>query len=165
MSVSHSGIPTQDEINTVTPPPAILNRKPVVMVECFQHIPCDPCAASCPFGAILPFADINDLPKIDYERCTGCGLCIASCPGLAIFVIDMTFSQDSALLKLPYEMLPLPRPGEIVKALDREGHEVAEVKVEKILKTKHKTYVVSIIVPKELALVIRNIKVKENHNG
>lgn len=165
MSVVHSGIPDQEEIKRVTPPADILAEKPSVMVECFQHTPCDPCAASCPFGAILPFVDINDLPQIDYGKCTGCGLCIASCPGLAIFVLDMTHSKDKALIKLPYEMLPLPRPGQLVTALNREGREVAQTKVAKVQKTKQKTYIVSIIVPRELALVVRNIKAKENLNG
>ena len=165
MSVANSGIPTKEELEKVTPPADILTKKPAVMVECFQHIPCDPCAASCSFGAILPFADINDLPQIDYEKCTGCGLCIASCPGLAIFVLDMTHSKDKALLKLPYELLPLPRPGQPVTALNREGQEVAQVEVAKVQKTRQKTYIVSILVPQELALVVRNIKVKENPHG
>ena len=165
MSVAHSGIPTQEELDRVTPPLALLAKKPVVMIECFQHIPCDPCAASCPFGAILPFADINDLPQVDYDKCTGCGLCIASCPGLAIFVLDMTHSKDKALLKLPYEMLPLPKPGQKVSALNREGEEVTQAEVVKVQKTRQKTYIISIAVPKELALVVRNIKVKENPHG
>lgn len=165
MSVAHSGIPTQEELDRVTPPLALLAKKPVVMIECFQHIPCDPCAASCPFGAIMPFADINDLPQIDYDKCTGCGLCIASCPGLAIFVLDMNYSKDKALLKLPYELLPIPKPGQKVTALNREGKEVAQAEVVKVQKTKRKTYIISIQVPKELAPVVRNIRVKENPNG
>ena len=165
MSVALNGIPLKEEIEKVTPPEDILALKPLVMVECFQNIPCDPCAASCPFGAILSFEDINDLPKVDYNKCTGCGICVTSCPGLAIFVLDMNYSDEEALIKLPYEMLPLPQKGEIVSGLDREGKKVAEVKVEKVTKTKNKTYLISIIVPKELALIIRNIRVEEKTNG
>ena len=165
MSVALNGVPAKEEIEKVTPPEEILNLKPVVMVECFQNIPCDPCAASCPFGAILPFEDINDLPKVDYGKCTGCGICVTSCPGLAIFVLDMNYSDEEALVKLPYEMLPLPQKGEEVSGLDREGKKVAVVKVEKVTKTKDKTYLISIIVPKELALIIRNIRVEEKTNG
>jgi Fe-S-cluster-containing hydrogenase component 2 len=165
MSVAHNGVPTKEELQKVTPPQEILTQKAVVMVECFQHIPCDPCASGCPTGAILPFADINDLPKVDYHKCTGCGLCIASCPGLAIFVLDLNHSPRESLLKLPYEMLPLPEQGQMVCGLDREGRKVAEVKVFKVQKTKNKTSIVSIIVPKALALVIRNIKVEVKQNG
>jgi ferredoxin len=135
------------------------------MMECFQEIPCDPCALSCPSGAILPFSDINELPKVDYNKCTGCGLCIASCPGLAIFVVDTSYSEREALVKLPYELLPLPKKGELVSGLDRQGRKVAMVKVTRVQSTKNKTYIISILVPKELALQIRNIKVEEHQNG
>ena len=165
MSVALNGVPVKEEIEKVMPPEDILAKKPVVMVECFQNIPCDPCAASCPFGAILPFEDINDLPVVDYDKCTGCGICVTSCPGLAIFVLDMNYSDEEALIKLPYEMLPLPQKGEMVSGLDREGHKVAEVKVDKVTKTKNKTYLISIVVPKELALIIRNIRVEDKTNG
>ena len=165
MSVALNGVPVKEEIEKVMPPEDILAKKPVVMVECFQNIPCDPCAASCPFGAILPFEDINDLPAVDYDKCTGCGICVTSCPGLAIFVLDMNYSDKDALIKLPYEMLPLPQKGEMVSGLDREGHKVAEVKVDKVTKTKNKTYLISIVVPKELALIIRNIRVEDKTNG
>lgn len=165
MSVALNGVPVKEEIEKVMPPEDILAKKPVVMVECFQNIPCDPCAASCPFGAILPFEDINDLPAVDYDKCTGCGICVTSCPGLAIFVLDMNYSDEEALIKLPYEMLPLPQKGERVSGLDREGHKVAEVKVDKVTKTKNKTYLISIVVPKELALIIRNIRVEDKTNG
>ena len=165
MSVALNGVPVKEEIEKVMPPEDILAKKPVVMVECFQNIPCDPCAASCPFGAIVPFEDINDLPVVDYDKCTGCGICVTSCPGLAIFVLDMNYSDKEALIKLPYEMLPLPQKGEMVSGLDRDGHKVAEVKVDKVTKTKNKTYLISIVVPKELALIIRNIRVEDKTNG
>lgn len=165
MSVSLNGVPSKEEIKRVTPPEEILAQKAVVMVECFQNIPCDPCAASCPFGAILSFVDINDLPEVDYNKCTGCGLCIASCPGLAIFVIDMNYSSKEAVIKLPYEMLPIPKKGQTVSGLDREGNKVAEVQVDKVFKTRNKTYLISITVPKEMALIIRNIRVEDRIDG
>ncbi len=165
MSIPTNGIPTKTELEKVIPPAKVLERGPVVIVECFQQIPCDPCADGCPSGAIKPFKDINDLPIVDYARCTGCGLCIASCPGLAIFVVNTNYSDTEALIKLPYEMLPLPKKGQIVSGLDREGQKMADVKVNKVLRTKNKTNIISIIVPKELALVIRNIKVEDQQNG
>lgn len=165
MPLSTDGVPTKTELERVIPPKELLSKKPVVMMECFQQIPCDPCALSCPSGAILPFSDINDLPKVDYNKCTGCGLCIASCPGLAIFIVDTNYSEREALVKLPYELLPLPKKGELVSGLDREGRPVAMVKVTRIQSTKNKTHIISILVPKELALLIRNIKVEEHQNG
>src|SRR6056297_485525 len=67
MSIHGSGIPTKDDLKKVIPPSKVLAQGPVVIVECFQNIPCDPCAASCPSGAIQPFEDINDLPLVDYD--------------------------------------------------------------------------------------------------
>lgn len=165
MSIPTSGIPNKKELEKVMPPSEVLAKGPVVMVECFQCIPCDPCAAGCPSGAIRPFEDINDLPVVDYYKCTGCGRCIASCPGLAIFVVDVNYSTTQALIKLPYELLPLPKKGQIVLGLDREGQKVARVKVENVLKTKNKTNIITIVVPKDLAMVIRNIQVEEESNG
>ena len=36
------------------------------------------CEAVCPFGAIT--MDANNLPVVDDEKCTGCGVCVAACP-------------------------------------------------------------------------------------
>jgi Fe-S-cluster-containing hydrogenase component 2 len=165
MSVAVNGVPTKEELQRALPPKRILNNKAVVMVECFQNIPCDPCAHACPYNAILPFKDINDLPQVDYDKCIGCGLCISSCPGLAIFVIDMGYSPKEALIKLPYEMLPLPEKGQVVSGLDREGNKIADVVVQKVTKTRNKTSIISIIIPKELAIIIRNIKVEDQADG
>lgn len=165
MSIPTNGIPTKEELEKVIPSAEVLAKGPVVIVECFQNIPCDPCAASCPSGAIQPFEDINNLPAVDYKKCTGCGLCIASCPGLAIFVVDINYSDTEALLKIPYEMLPLPKNGQVVAGLDRSGRKVADVKVEKVQRIKNKTNIITIIVPKDLAMVIRNIKVEDVQNG
>jgi hypothetical protein len=79
--------------------------------------------------------------------------------------VDTNYSEREALVKLPYELLPLPKKGELVSGLDREGRPVAMVKVTRIQSTKNKTHIISILVPKELALLIRNIKVEEHQNG
>ncbi len=135
-------------------------KGPYVVIECFQRIPCNPCYTACKVGAVKEFEDINDLPEVDYEKCTGCGLCVSSCPGLACFVIDETYSEDEATIKLPYELLPLPEVGEVLDALDREGNVVGKAKVVKVLSNKKLdcTNVITIAVPKEQCMVVRNIK-------
>lgn len=133
----------------------------VAVIECTQNIPCNPCADACPRGAIKPMADINECPVLDVGRCNGCGLCLARCPGLAIFVVDCSYAPDKALIKLPYEFLPLPAVGETVEALDRNGRCVGTVEVVKIQEFQNKTRVVWIAVPLALAAEVRNIRCAE----
>lgn len=155
-----TGIPTDDDLEKVIPDKKRLARGPVVTIECFQRIPCDPCAISCKLGAIKPFKDINDLPMVDFDKCTGCGICISSCPGLAIFVIDMNYSDEKSLIKLPHEVLPLPEKGEDVYALDRAGSILGKVKVVRVLKIKNKTNIISLEVPKSMVMKVRSIKME-----
>ena len=159
----NSGILTETGIpGAVLPPKEAWETKKggYVVIECPKRIPCNPCATSCPTGAVIPFADINDTPSIDYSKCTGCGLCVAKCPGLACFVIDLTYSEDKAIIKMPYELLPLPVKGQTVKCLNRMGEEVADGEIFLVTEPlKDSTTVLSVIVPKELAGEIRAIKV------
>ncbi len=104
--------------------------------------------------------DINATPKIDYDVCNGCSLCISRCPGLAIFVVDYTWSDDRALVKLPYEFLPVPKKGDFVTGLDRAGQEVGCFEVVSAVSggEKNMTWVIGIAVPKDLAMTVRNIR-------
>lgn len=132
-------------------------EKGVAIAECVQEIPCNPCVDACPVGAIS-MKDINAPPLVDYDKCTGCGRCIAICPGLAIFVVKV--KDDKALISLPYEFLPLPEINDKVKALDREGRFVDYATVKRVLK-KEKTYVITIETKKEYAMIVRNIRVEK----
>ncbi|GHV51543.1 hypothetical protein FACS1894216_05850 [Synergistales bacterium] len=166
----NSGVLTDERPGAVLPPKDLWGGKKggLVVVECPQRIPCNPCNTSCPTGAIKAFADINDRPEIDYAKCTGCGLCVAVCPGLACFVIDLTFSADKALFKLPYELLPVPEKGDSVECLDRTGEVVAKGAVEAVTEPKKdSTIVLHVSAPKSLVNDIRAIRVpcdeKENN--
>jgi Fe-S-cluster-containing hydrogenase component 2 len=144
LSLSDLHLPSEDHL-----------KKGVAIIECVQEIPCNPCVAICPVNAIS-MKNINDLPKIDYNTCTGCRQCVSICPGLAIFVVKV--KDDKAWITLPYEFQPIPKVGEIVTALDREGHSRGKAKVTKVNK-KGKTTVITIEVEKELAMEVRNFKV------
>ena len=131
-------------------------KKGVVIIECVQEIPCDPCVAICPVNSIS-MKDINDTPEVDYDKCTGCKRCVGICPGLAIFVVKV--EDDKALITLPYEFLPIPKIGDKVTALDREGKPRGSAKIIKVNESG-KTTVVTIKVDKELAMEVRNIKLE-----
>lgn len=152
-----TGIPTRKELEEILPSQERLEEGPVAVFECFSEIPCDPCYHSCPVNAVEEFADINDLPEIDHENCTGCGQCIAGCPGLAVFVLDYTYSQDRGLIGLPYEFTPLPKIGEIVKAVDRSGQALEKAEVIKINRgDDDKTAVIWLAVSKDNLLSVRH---------
>ena len=160
-----TGVPTSEEVESVFPSAERLSRGPVAVIECFQRIPCNPCATGCHRQAIKPFADINDRPEIDDEKCNGCALCLTKCPGLAIMIVDMNWSADRALIKLPYEFRPLPENGQIVAALDREGNPICEAEIIQTLLTPNmnKTPIVSLAVDKSLVKTVRNIKIEKTN--
>lgn len=153
-----TGIPDSEQIDRAFPTEHRLKKGPVAIIECYQNIPCNPCYTACNRNAIKKFEDINDLPKINHDNCNGCGLCIASCPGLAIMVIDSTYSKDEVLIKIPYEFIPLPEESRIVKGLDRAGQYVCDVKVVKVMNSKalDRTPIISIAVPREYMKAVRN---------
>lgn len=138
-----------------------LERRAGAIIECFQEIPCNPCEAACPRGAIKIGKPITKLPVMDEEKCIGCGTCIPFCPGLAIFVVNKNFSQEEATISMPYEFLPLPEEGQAVKALDRYGKEVTEGRVLQVLAKESfdHTSVVTIAIPKEFIQKVRGIAV------
>ncbi|NPV54602.1 MAG: 4Fe-4S binding protein [Firmicutes bacterium] len=96
----------------------------MAIIECPQEIPCNPCEAACPFGAIVVGQPITNCPRLIVDRCKGCGACIPACPGLAIFLVDETYQEDKVLVAFPYEYLPLPEKGQQVQVVNGEGREI-----------------------------------------
>jgi len=137
-----------------------LDKGPVAIIECNEQIPCNPCEVACRFNAIKVGKPITNPPILDENLCTGCGECISRCPGLAIFVIDKTYSNKDGLVSFPYEYFPLPEKGSIVEAVDRKGETICNGEVVRVLNPKKydRTPVVSIKVPKEKINEVRGIK-------
>ncbi len=158
------GYLSDEELSSVFPDMDRLQSGPVAIIECIQEIPCNPCQDACPRDAIGPFIRMTDNPVINFEKCNGCGLCIGSCPGLAIFVLHLCYGQDTSMIKIPYEMLPVPCPEQSVSLLDRSGQVIGRGIVKKIQSLKHnpKTHIIWIEIPRELYKKARNIKVDNN---
>ena len=140
-----------------------LEKGPVVIIECDEDIPCDPCVESCKIKAIIKESLTAPL-TVDYEKCTGCALCVASCPGLAIFVVDCS-REDKALVYIPYEMLPAAQKGDKGDALDRSGKRIGSAEVEKVRKGHRGTTVLGILVEKDFAMDVRSFRIRESSNG
>jgi len=139
----------------------IVNKKRVAVLECIEDIPCNPCETVCPKNAIIVGSPITNLPRINGDKCDGCGLCISICPGLAIFVIEKEYTETKSTISIPYELLPLPNKGEKVKAFNRKGNYVCNAVVDRVATSKKfdKTNVVTVVVDKQYFNEIRSISV------
>jgi len=159
-----SGVLTEEELLSL---PGVPSKKraaegPVAVVECAEKFPCNPCETACVHGAIKIGKPIINLPELDVEACLGCGECIPQCPGLAIFVMDFTYSDSEASISFPYEFLNLPNVGDEVKAVNRAGEVVTTGKVIKVENhpSQDRTSVITISVPKRFGWEVRGIQRK-----
>lgn len=157
-----NGYPTLEEIKAANgwPTGERFKKGPVAVIECVQEIPCNPCENACPFSAISIGTPITVIPTLKQDVCTGCGLCVAQCSGLAIFIVDKSYSDDKATVSFPFEYLPLPAKGDVAEAVNRAGEFVCNAAVVKIVDTRKNdhTPVVTVEVPMEFADTVRSIK-------
>lgn len=132
------------------------------VIECTQNIPCNPCQEACKFGCIKIGEKLTSLPVVNSENnCMNCGMCVASCPGQAIFLLAT--KGNDAFITMPYEFLPYPEIGDIGTALDRSGRKVCSAEVVSI-KTKaafDKTALLTIKIPHDFADTARFFKKEE----
>jgi NADPH-dependent 2,4-dienoyl-CoA reductase/sulfur reductase-like enzyme/ferredoxin len=128
------------------------------VIECTQNIPCNPCRDACPQGCIKVTGGIAALPEYDDRAgCAGCGLCVAVCPGQAIFLLNEDAGDGLAEVTAPYEFLPLPQKGELGAALARSGEKLcpAEVVRVKLAPAFDRTALVTFRVPRDFAMRAR----------
>ena len=122
------GYLTDDEIEKY---PGVTHKIGVhPVMECSQNIPCNPCQDACPKHCIKIGEKITSLPAVDESaQCIGCGMCVASCSGQAIFLVNETYDENYATIMLPYEFLPLPKVGDKGIALGRDGKPCCEAEI------------------------------------
>lgn len=158
-SYQKTGVLTDSDLKKakLLPSKERFDRGPVVIVECIEKIPCNPCVDACPKKAIRIEGSITEIPKVNFDMCNGCGICITRCPGLAIFVVHKNYNQIEAAISLPYEFLPRPQEGQVVKALNRKGRKVCQGRVIKVIdaKTLDRCLIVTIAVPKKFYNKVR----------
>ncbi|MEM0001785.1 MAG: 4Fe-4S dicluster domain-containing protein [Desulfurococcaceae archaeon] len=159
MKFRETGVIKLEELKNLglLPPEDRLKKGPVAILECPEEIPCNICVPYCSVKAI-EMKKITDLPRVNWDKCTGCGVCVAVCPGLAAFVVDLS-KPDYDYVTLPHEFLPVPKPGETVTLLNREGERIGEGVVVRVWE-RNKTHVLTIRVPKGLGMEVRAIWVE-----
>lgn len=167
---TEEGIPVSDNLLTkgyvaddeIERFPGVTHAKGIhPVIECTQNIPCNPCQDACPKKCISIGENITSLPTVPHaEDCINCGMCVASCSGQAIFLVDEDCGDGTATVTLPYEFLPLPEPGTKGVGLGRSGQPVcqAEVVSVKSLKAFDKTNLLTMRVPKEYAMKARFLR-------
>ena len=143
-----TGIPPLKLVKQEFPAEPVL-EKPKAIIECYKEIPCNPCATVCPFDAIFIPKDINVRPAIDFDKCTGCGICVKHCPGLAITVRKL--EGESVRLTFPYEFLSRPNQGERHNVVNRAGEVICEGVITRVTLAKdaQNTALITVLIPKE----------------
>jgi sarcosine oxidase subunit alpha len=142
-----------------------LESKLFPVIRCVQEIPCDPCIHICPKDMIKMEGDpIFGLPKVVKDECTGCTLCVAVCPGLAITLVDLKQDGPDGLVTVPFELLDSGiEAGQKVDAVGMDGEFVAKAKIEKIAKRKayDRTLLVTLKLPKDKAVEVTGFRVQD----
>ena len=67
----------------------------LLLIDCEEEIPCNPCEDICPKKVINIGKPITNIPIVsNVSKCIGCGLCVANCPGQAIFLINFKYNMS-----------------------------------------------------------------------
>jgi len=125
-----TGLADAEDLQTIWPSEERFKKGPVVIVECFQEIPCNPCVTVCPKKSIKLSGDsIMTTPRFSGE-CIGCFKCLIICPGLAVTIVDYRKDPKSPSVALPFEIgRGLVKKGDKVRLTGWEGADLGEAEV------------------------------------
>lgn len=164
LSLSKEYIDSQQHPSRVIEKPFVpseerMNSKPFVQIDCLYGFACNPCAFSCPHGAITK-SSTSTVPQISFEKCIGCMDCVYQCPGLAIFGYNL--KKDWLFLPIEY----FAEEASEVFLVDNNGKILGEGIIEKILKKTNKTNIArvkAIDIHGEALVNVRGFIVKTNY--
>jgi glycine/D-amino acid oxidase-like deaminating enzyme/Fe-S-cluster-containing hydrogenase component 2/bacterioferritin-associated ferredoxin len=117
-----------------TPTAERAELKAFPVIDCLYGFACNPCTFACPNNAITKNST-SDVPKVDYDKCTGCMECVYQCPGLAIFGMN----PKAKVVFLPIEFA-MKAPTEVF-LVDNDGKKIGEGTLQKVLSKPNKTNV------------------------
>lgn len=144
-----TGIPTKQQVLSVFPKTHELTSLKAI-IECYEEIPCNPCESHCPFDAIVVGENINTRPQLVVDRCVGCGICVAICPGVAIMLAKV--NEHKASFTIPYEFNPKPQVQDVCNAINREGQIIGDALITRVVDTpkQNHTALISVVVDRTL---------------
>jgi NADPH-dependent 2,4-dienoyl-CoA reductase/sulfur reductase-like enzyme/Fe-S-cluster-containing hydrogenase component 2/bacterioferritin-associated ferredoxin len=135
------------------------------VIRCVQEIPCDPCIHVCPKDIIHMRGDpVFGIPEVTEDACTGCTMCVAACPGLAITLVDVRGEGGTGLVTVPFELLAdQVTEGAEVDAVGMDGEPVCRALVKKVSRRRgyDRTILVTLEVPKEEAAGVTGFRVQD----
>jgi len=142
--------------------PLVLSPEWKPMFFCSEEIPCNPCTTVCPLHAIKlkpNHGTIMDIPYFASDRCTGCGACVAICPGLAITLVR-SIGNGLAEVVLPWEFNVDFEIGAMKELVDQDGNSVQIAPVVSMYKfNARNTWLITFRVDRENASKISGVRV------
>jgi sarcosine oxidase, subunit alpha len=141
------------------------------VIRCLETIPCNPCVAVCPKGAITIQGDNEILARPEFSgECVACGKCLTACPGLAITLVDYrTSGPGMARVTLPFEMPVNFKVGDDVMAVEHAGKNLTRARVIDIIskklndkyKSRDSSVLIVLEVERDLATQVAGIRIQE----
>ena len=180
LGLTKEDVPTEweekAEILKSHPGPVVKIEKPIreegiyPVFHCNQEIPCNPCTSVCPKELIvIPEGGILGLPEFQKEQeveCIGCAQCVAVCPGLAVTLLDYRDDSNYPEVTIPTEIfVGKVEEGDKLMVVNEDGEDLGTHEVEKvkILKKYSKTQLVTVKLPKEVALEAVSFKIPRTY--
>jgi NAD-dependent dihydropyrimidine dehydrogenase PreA subunit len=133
----------------------------MIVIDCPERIACDVCAAVCARGVIAIGDPITNRPTLnDEENCAQCGLCVAGCPGQAIFLVGESDAEGRCQVTLPYELSEDIVSQRFLQAVDNLGRSIGSAKLIRIRRDLkfNKTSLLEISVSQKVAAAVRGIR-------
>lgn len=133
----------------------------IILIDCPEEIPCNPCETVCPKGKIEVGQPLTNLPTIVAKvECTGCGMCVAVCPGHAIFLVDQGYSEECFTITIPYEFREVPQKGDVVSVTDQDGNKVCGGQVVAVKRNKayKQTTLIAVALEKKYYALLNRMK-------
>jgi Fe-S-cluster-containing hydrogenase component 2 len=113
-------------------PQGMQKKKLIAAIECFEEIPCSACQTACPEDAIRTGRIPRELPVLDENKCSGCGICVSACPSSAVSMVQEETEKSMSRIVLPWRGARPWKVGESAVLLNRRGETLGSGRVARL---------------------------------